>query len=116
MMTNEHNTTLYTGVTSNLLNRVYEHKNKLNKKSFTARYNIVKLLYYEGFHSIEEAIIREKQLKAGSRKMKENLIKSPLRKDRFMKISFCPYPPAGGWLIFSDFPLGIQGKKSLKIL
>ena len=74
IMTNKHNTTLYIGVTSDLLNRVNEHKNKIYKKSFTARYNIDKLVYYEGFHSIEEAIIREKQLKGGSRKMKENLI------------------------------------------
>lgn len=73
-MTNNHNTTLYVGVTSDLLNRVDQHKNKVYPKSFTSRYNLFKLVYDEGFHSIEEAINREKQLKAGSRKNKEKLI------------------------------------------
>jgi putative endonuclease len=74
IITNNHNTTLYVGVTSDLLNRIDEHKNKVYKKSFSSRYNLSKLVYYEGFHSIEEAIAREKQLKAGSRKNKEKLI------------------------------------------
>lgn len=74
-MTNKNNTTLYVGVTSNLRNRVYEHKQKLHPRSFTARYNLSKLVYYEGYQSIEEAIFREKQLKAGSRKKKLDLIK-----------------------------------------
>ena len=73
-MTNKNNTTLYTGVTSNLSVRVWEHKHKTHPKSFTAKYNLNKLVYYETFHSIEEAIAREKQIKAGSRKKKEKLI------------------------------------------
>ena len=75
-MTNKNNTTFYTGVTSDLKKRVYEHKNKLYPKSFTAKYQLNKLVYYEGFHSIEEAIAREKQIKAGSRQKKVKLITS----------------------------------------
>jgi len=75
-MTNKNNTTLYTGVTSDLKSRVSQHKNNLFPKSFTASYNLHKLVYYEGFHRIEEAITREKQIKAGSRKKKEILINS----------------------------------------
>ncbi len=73
-MTNAGNTTLYTGVTANLWKRVSEHKSFAHPKSFTARYKLTKLVYYEGFHNIEEAIAREKQIKAGSRKNKEALI------------------------------------------
>ena len=75
IMTNKNDTTLYVGVTSNLKKRVYEHKQKIYPQSFTAKYNLHKLVYYEGFHSIEEAISREKQLKAGSRQKKIDLIK-----------------------------------------
>ncbi len=76
ILTNENNTVLYTGVTNDLKRRVYEHKIKLNPKSFTARYNIHKLIYYETFASIIDAIAREKQIKAGSRNKKNELINS----------------------------------------
>ncbi|MCR9084680.1 MAG: GIY-YIG nuclease family protein, partial [Cyclobacteriaceae bacterium] len=76
IMTNSNHTVLYTGVTNDLQRRVYEHKNRLNKNSFTSKYNINKLVYFEGYHSIEEAINREKQIKGGNRKKKENLINS----------------------------------------
>ena len=68
IMTNKNNTVLYIGVTSVLKERTYEHQTKKYKKSFTAKYNADKLVYYEYFSSIEEAIAREKQLKSGSRK------------------------------------------------
>jgi len=74
IMTNKNKTTLYVGVTSNLVKRIYEHKNHIYKKAFTSKYNLTEFVYYESFHSIEEAIIREKQLKSGSRKKKEDLI------------------------------------------
>ena len=74
ILTNKNNTTLYVGVTSNLKERIYEHKTGKYKKSFSNRYNLKKLIYYEGFLSIEEAIAREKQIKGGSRKKKEDLI------------------------------------------
>ena len=72
-MTNSRNTVLYTGVTNNLQKRVSEHKSK-TMKGFTKRYNIDKLVYYESFASINDAIAREKQIKAGSRKKKMDLI------------------------------------------
>ena len=72
--TNKNNTVLYTGVTNNLVRRMEEHKNKRNPKSFTARYNVDKLVWYENYTDIVEAIAREKQLKAGSRKKKIQLI------------------------------------------
>ncbi|WP_053990392.1 GIY-YIG nuclease family protein [Mangrovimonas sp. TPBH4] len=73
-MTNKNNTVIYIGVTSNLLKRVYQHKTKVYK-GFTYRYNCDKLVYYEEFDDITQAISREKQLKAGNRKRKEDLIK-----------------------------------------
>ena len=73
-MTNDNNTVLYTGVTSDLGERIGEHKGKAHPGSFTSRYNIRKLVYYECFDSIGQAIKREKQIKAGSRKKKIDLI------------------------------------------
>ena len=75
-MTNDATKPLYVGVTSNLANRVWEHKNKINPESFTAKYNLNKLVYFEIFNNIEEAISREKQLKRWHREWKLNLIKS----------------------------------------
>ena len=74
IMTCNSNTTLYTGVTSNLKLRVLQHKEGFHPRSFSKRYNTTKLVYYEGFFDIVEAIAREKQLKAGSRKKKVDLI------------------------------------------
>ena len=74
-MTNKNNTVLYTGVTNNLQKRVYEHKEKL-VEGFTKKYNVVKLVYYEIFDDPESAITREKQIKAGSRQKKLDLINS----------------------------------------
>jgi len=73
MTSNKNNTVVYTGVTNNLARRIYEHKNKLNR-GFTSRYNVDKLVYFEHFVDINYAIAREKQIKAGSRKKKEELI------------------------------------------
>jgi len=72
---NKKNGTLYTGVTSNLVKRVYEHKNKVTQ-GFTAQYDVDKLGYYEIHNSIVSAIEREKQIKAGSRNKKLILIES----------------------------------------
>ncbi len=74
-MANKTNTVLYTGVTNNLKKRVYEHKQKL-VEGFTKRYNIVKLVYYEVFGDSASAIQREKQIKDGPRRKKEELINS----------------------------------------
>ncbi len=76
IITNKNNTTLYVGVTSNLPRRILEHIEKRYQNSFSARYNLNKLVYYEQFQMIGDAIGREKQLKAGSRAAKLKLIES----------------------------------------
>ena len=73
-MVNERRTVFYTGVTADLYTRATEHKEKIRPKSFTARYNVTRLVYYETFNSIEEAIDREKQIKKYSRIKKIELI------------------------------------------
>jgi len=73
IMTNAQNGTLYTGVTNNLVRRVYEHRNKL-VEGFTEKYDLNKLVYYEISDTVEVAIMREKQIKSGSRKKKLELI------------------------------------------
>ena len=75
LMTNKYNTVIYTGVTDNLQKRVYQHKEGF-VSGFTSKYNVSKLVYYEIFDSIEGAITREKQIKAGSRRKKIALILS----------------------------------------
>ncbi len=73
IMTNKNNKVMYTGVTSNLIKRIYEHKNGL-AKGFTLKYKVKKLIYYEVFDNIIDAINREKQIKSWNRKRKEELI------------------------------------------
>jgi putative endonuclease len=67
--------TLYTGMTNNLVRRVYEHKNEVDKDSFTSRYKLKKLVYYEFANNSRAAIIREKQIKNMSRSEKLEMIK-----------------------------------------
>jgi putative endonuclease len=74
ILTNKHNTTLYVGVTNDLPTRLWEHRTKQNPKSFTSRYNLYKLVYYEGHELITEAIEREKYIKGKTRQWKELLI------------------------------------------
>jgi len=73
VLTNYSNAVIYVGVTRDLNRRVYEHKNKLIK-GFSSKYNITKLVYYEVFDDVENAILREKQLKSGTRQRKLGLI------------------------------------------
>ncbi|MCW8443837.1 GIY-YIG nuclease family protein [Fluoribacter gormanii] len=73
LLANKHNNVLYTGVTNDLIRRVYEHKNKLVAE-FTKKYNVDRLVYYEACGSIIVAIEREKQIKGWSRKKKHDLI------------------------------------------
>ena len=73
ILTNKNHTVLYTGVTSNLIKRVYQHKAK-SYKGFTARYNCDQLVFYQEFSHISQAIEYEKKIKGGSRKAKEKLI------------------------------------------
>jgi len=74
ILTNFTNTVLYTGVTNNLERRIWEHKNHLFKNSFTDKYKIYKLLWYQEFNSPEEAITAEKKIKGWTRQKKINLI------------------------------------------
>ena len=74
--TNKAKTVLYTGLTNNLKRRIYEHKNKLNPSSFSAKYNVYYLLYYEKFTWIQLAIAREKEIKGWLRIKKIDLIKT----------------------------------------
>ncbi len=85
ILTNKNTTTLYVGVTNNIITRIQQHKDNINPKSFTARYNLHKLVYYEAFQEIGDAIAREKQLKGGNRAQKTALIESinPNWKDMF---------------------------------
>ena len=76
IMTNKRNTVLYTGVTSSLASRVAEHKGGVDRKSFTARYNVNMLVYVEAFDYIGDAIAREKQIKKGPRRRKVQLIEN----------------------------------------
>ncbi|HZQ07281.1 MAG TPA: GIY-YIG nuclease family protein [Anaerolineae bacterium] len=75
ILTNKYNTVLYTGVTNDLARRVEEHKRGMYK-GFTQKYNVNKLVYMEVYSTIYEAIAREKQIKAGSRQKKIDLVNS----------------------------------------
>ena len=88
ILTNKNHTTLYVGVTSNLPERILQHHEKKYKGSFSAKYNVNKLVYWESFQEIGDAIAREKQLKAGSRQKKLDLINAfnPEWKDLFESI------------------------------
>ncbi len=87
IMANKKNGTLYTGSTSNLVKRVWEHKEKVTD-GFTKKYNCIILVYYEAHELMESAALREKQLKGGSRNKKLKLIeeKNPLWKDLYSEI------------------------------
>ena len=76
IITNTYNSTIYTGSTTQLYTRIYEHRNKENPNSFSARYNLWKLVYFESFDNIQEAREREYYIKGKRRKWKEELINS----------------------------------------
>ena len=76
IMTNRYRNVLYTGITNDLFRRVYEHRNHLIKDSFTEKYNITQLVYFEYTNNVRSAIEREKQIKSWNRKRKEELVES----------------------------------------
>jgi putative endonuclease len=88
ILTNTRHTTLYIGVTSNLPQRIYQHKNKM-VQGFTATYNLYKLIYFEQFDDMSEAILREKRLKKWNRSWKDILIteKNPEWEDLYYKFN-----------------------------
>ena len=88
IMSNDHKTTLYTGITNDLKRRAYEHRNGIIE-GFTKKYNVKNLVYYEIFEYVNDAIAREKQLKAGSRAKKEMLINgfNPTWRDLFTDVA-----------------------------
>ena len=76
MLANVTGTVVYTGVTNDVVRRVYEHKYNIDPNSFTAKYSVHKLVYYESTTSSYEAITREKQIKSWNRKRKNELVES----------------------------------------
>ena len=88
MMTNQYRNVLYTGVTNDLVRRVYEHRNHLIKDSFTARYHVTKLVYFEATEDVRSALEREKQIKSWKRSRKDALVESqnPIWEDQYPSI------------------------------
>lgn len=87
ILTNKNNNVLYTGVTRNLVKRVYQHRH--SSQGFTKKYNVYKLVYFEVFSDPENAIKHEKQIKAGSRRKKTDLVETmnPKWKDLYGEIA-----------------------------
>lgn len=90
-MTNTHHTVFYCGATTDLYKRIQEHRNGIYVNSFTKKYNIQKLVYFEIFTLVEDAFSREKQVKGGSRRKKIALIEliNPEWKDLLESLSSC---------------------------
>src|ERR1700744_1168839 len=88
IITNKEHSVLYTGVTSDIISRIWEHRNKVYPNSFSAKYNCNKLVYYSYYPHIEEAIAAEKSIKAGNKNAKIKLINSlnPLWKDLYEEL------------------------------
>ena len=76
ILANKMNTAIYTGVTNNLLRRVYEHRNHMSPDSYTKKYDITRLVYYEVTADVRSAIEREKQIKSWRRAKKNNLVET----------------------------------------
>ena len=88
ILANAHKSAIYTGITSDLIRRVYEHKNHFDRGSFTAQYNIDSLVYYEMTSDVNAAIEREKQIKSWNRARKDALVESqnPTWEDQYPMI------------------------------
>ena len=98
IMTNQGRTTLYTGMTNGLVRRVTQHRNG-EIPGFTSRYNVNRLVYYEQFNDVRDAIAREKQIKGWSHRKKEELIetKNPKWADLAVSVLGMSPAPAGHW-------------------
>ncbi len=89
ILTNKYRSTYYVGVTSNLPKRINEHTKQTHKNSFTSRYNLVYLVYYEKYTWIQEAIHREKVIKKWNRPKKMDLIRTMNPNFAFLNSLFC---------------------------
>ena len=89
ILSNKLNTAIYTGVTRDLVRRVYEHKHHMDPNSYTAKYDVTKLVYYESTSDVNAAIEREKQIKGWNRKRKTNWWKVKIPLGQNCTISFC---------------------------
>lgn len=98
ILASKRNSALYIGVTNNLKRRIEEHKNKINR-SFTAKYNIEKLVYFEHFDYIDQAIKREKRLKKWKREWKNELINKVNPEWRDLSEDFLQIPAFAGMTI-----------------
>ena len=111
MMSNTHRNVLYTGITNDLVRRVYEHRNHLDKGSYTDRYNAERLVYYESTPDVRAAIEREKQIKGWNRKRKDKLVesKNPNWDDLYEMILYTRGLPrqCAHWLAMTSFTRGI---------
>ena len=88
ILTNKYCTVLYTGVTNDLIRRIYEHKNHLDKNSFTAKYKVDRLVYFEETSDVKAAIEREKQIKGWNRARKNKLVekRNPSWEDLYQQL------------------------------
>ena len=89
ILSNQNKNVIYTGVTNDLIRRVYEHKHHLDRGSFTSRYNVEQLVYYEMTSDVESAIAREKQIKGWNRKRKDKLIGVEIQIGKIFMKGFC---------------------------
>ena len=90
ILTNKNKNVLYVGVTNDLIRRIYEHKHHMDKESFTSKYNVVNLVYFEETSDVKSAIEREKQLKSWSRMKKFMLVKekNPTMEDIYSSLLY----------------------------
>ena len=90
ILTNKNKNVLYIGVTNDLIRRVYEHKHHMDKESFTSKYNVVNLVYFEETSDVKSAIEREKQLKSWNRMKKFMLVKekNPTMEDIYSSLLY----------------------------
>ena len=90
ILSNRLNTAIYTGVTKDLVRRIYEHKHHMDPDSYTAKYDITRLVYFESTSDIHVAIEREKQIKGWNRKRKNKLVESKIPPGQNCTIRSCP--------------------------
>ena len=109
MMSNQTNRVIYTGVTNDLQRRIYEHKTDVDPNSFTSKYKVNKLVYFEQTDDVMTALEREKQIKAGSRAKKVTLIETNNKKWRDLSEDWFEI---ASWFDFAHHPELVEGLRS----